>query len=379
MLRIASVADVHLGNHRRFGGPAVVSLNQRCREGLSVLRRAVQQAVMLECAAFVIMGDLFDYQRPEAPLIAAVQDVFAEGKRGGLEIYVLVGNHDQISDLPGHHALAPLQGYAHIIEKPTKVPVFERARHGQAAELLLVPFRAGNAEDWLPHAINELAETGSTYPRLLGVHLGIKDDKTAPWLKESHDSISVGRLRELARIVGAQWALAGNWHDRRAWPGRAEQGEVSVLQIGALVPTGWDNPGEKGYGTLAVWDGAIKCIEIPGPRFLKMTFAETDALLSRAGCAPNEHYLSITAKQADWVGACTRLAALRQASIVQDGEVVLDKEEATRAAHEAASAATSARTFDEALAGFVDKMPPSTLPVDRAEVLRLSKHYLKVS
>lgn len=41
-----------------------------------------------------------------------------------------------------------------------------------------------------------------------------------------------------------------------------------VMQIGALIATGWDNPGLYGYGTVAFWNGErLSWEELPGPRF----------------------------------------------------------------------------------------------------------------
>lgn len=41
-----------------------------------------------------------------------------------------------------------------------------------------------------------------------------------------------------------------------------------VMQIGALCPSGFDNPGLHGYGTVAFWDGErLSWEELPGPRF----------------------------------------------------------------------------------------------------------------
>lgn len=41
-----------------------------------------------------------------------------------------------------------------------------------------------------------------------------------------------------------------------------------IMQIGALIATGWDNPGLYGYGTVAFWNGErLSWEELPGPRF----------------------------------------------------------------------------------------------------------------
>jgi hypothetical protein len=75
----------------------------------------------------------------------------------------------------------------------------------------------------------------------------------------------------------------GDWHQRRLWMDGKRRGDAPsspvrigadaehvILQGGALCPTGFDNPGLRGYGTLAFWDQdahQLSWQEIPGPRF----------------------------------------------------------------------------------------------------------------
>jgi hypothetical protein len=43
-----------------------------------------------------------------------------------------------------------------------------------------------------------------------------------------------------------------------------------IMQIGSLCPTGWDNAGLDGYGTVALWDTDTQALTwrvLPGPRF----------------------------------------------------------------------------------------------------------------
>ncbi len=54
----AFTADIHAGNHKRFGGPVSVSLNKRCTMVLDVLDAAVDRAIALKCSSFTVLGDL---------------------------------------------------------------------------------------------------------------------------------------------------------------------------------------------------------------------------------------------------------------------------------------------------------------------------------
>jgi hypothetical protein len=266
--RVCFVADCHLGNHRRHAGPREASLNRRCREGLTVFRRAVQRAVELHAAAFVVLGDLFDDQRPLPQLVSAVQRILDPADEAGMRVHLLVGNHDLVSSALGDHALGPLTPLAFIHDRPTAVQVGPRGE----VELFLVPFGLGGApaSDWLPDVVRTIAAGGGRRPdrRVLGVHLGIRDGRTAPWLRDAPDAVDAELLSELCAEAGVGQALAGNWHFRRQWYFDAEsvpeqavrkgaRSGVGVTQLGALVPTGFDNPGLGEYGTLAVWEDGV--------------------------------------------------------------------------------------------------------------------------
>lgn len=363
MTRIAFCADCHLGNHRRFGGPVEASLNRRCREGLEVLRAAADRAVATRAFAFVVLGDLFDYQRPEPSLLAAVQHIFADlddRLQGG--VILLVGNHDQTSSTTEDNALSPLFPHATVVEHPQAVNI-------GGVELILIPFRPGHekAEDWLPTVLDQMPPAG-TKARVLGLHLGIADEQTAVWLRDSRDAIKASTLIKLGKEHGVSAVFAGNWHDRRIW----KRSEPTVFQLGALVPTGWDNPGLQGYGTLAFWDdGKIDFEELTGPRFLKL----------KAGQNPPKHahqfktYVSITAAQDEVLETQSWLDSGKVTGTVVDGEVLIDTADSKVAARSAATAARSAETLDEAVSGFVEDMPLED-GVARFDVLALSRGYL---
>lgn len=364
MTKLAFVADVHLGNHKVHGGEAVASLNVRCRLGLDVFRRAVIRAAKRRCDGFFVLGDLFDYQRPEAQLLTEVQGILGEDEHAEMKKWLLVGNHDQTSTARGDHALGPLAPFATIVDRPTAVVVRDVA-------VGLVPFVAGHVDDWIADAVRDAARVAGDldYARqILGVHLGIADDDTPGFLSRSEDAIRVEAIRGHASTHGFSKVLAGNWHNRRLWS--AEPPEV--FQLGALVPTGFDNPGLEGYGTLAIWeDGKLSFEEITGPRFIGTTPELAAEFVEKARALGHAPFLRVTAPPLD-------LAAVRAfvESLGVVADVLPDATDITVAARSAATNARAANTVDDALAGFVEVM---ILPenVDRADVLARSKRYLR--
>lgn len=374
-MKVATVADVHVGNHKRHGGPAHGSINARCKLTIETLQRACDFAEEEKCTHFVIAGDLFDVARPEPPVIAAVQRVLTNRS---FVSYVLVGNHDRQSHAWGDNALAPLSPVATIIEKPERID-------SSTGSMLLVPHQPGNPEEWLTRVCATLLEgEAPELPTLLVMHMGIKDEKTPPWLQGSTGAIDVNVLRDMLVEMRIGHALAGDWHEFRAWKGTEQPGNRPLIaQIGALCPTGWDNPGTKGYGSVMIWDvdddGAkLTREEVPGPRFVKVgTTDDREKVHRQARGSENTFFISESVL-ADEHGVRMQEAIMFKEAHdnVMGWEVVPDQAVAKAEAQHAASLARSAETFDEALNSYVSAMPMDD-SLDRQRIVERCKEYLK--
>ena len=358
-MSVSFVADVHIHNHRKFGGASVAGLNSRCTEILEALEQAAHAGKSSD--AFIVLGDLFDTTKPTPQVIARVMRVLRDGNPNTL---LLVGNHDQVSTYSGDHAMAPLG------ELPN-VTVVERSKkfiESSATPLAVVPFRPGNAREWLPE---ELAKLGDLTGYTVCIHLGIMDGKTPKFLAAAHDAIHVDQLRALQAEFNFRRVLAGNWHHKYIW--EFQEPKLTVVQTGALVPTGFDNPGLEGYGTVGTVndDETVHTEEIPGPRFVKCKSVEE----VQAAC--------------DSVGKHVRVRLVVPPNQVQEAlkvrqskfsdfpfiEVLPDEKIARQAARSAAVSARSADTLDEALSAYVSRMAmPEGL--DPQDVIQLAKNYL---
>ena len=265
-MRVGIVADVHIGLHKKFGGPVVAGLNRRAQLALATLKAAQNEAIDLDCERFVVAGDLVDYISVEPQLMRALQLALTSE----IATYVMRGNHDMVSAVDGDHALGPLAAVPNVavIETPQTFAL----DHG--AELVIVPFQPGDARVWLPEVLEKIGPQhhpgNAGKPRILVIHLGLIDDSTPEFLRGAHDAIPVKQLARLANYNGYDTVVAGNWHSYKKWQTRSG---AHLVQIGALVPTGFDNPGMRGYGTLLVYDTDSPASpperhEIPGPRFV---------------------------------------------------------------------------------------------------------------
>lgn len=356
--RLAVTSDQHIGNHHRFAGKKLdAGINPRCREHLDAFRRANAMARQLGCGMHVLAGDMFEDEKPRPPIIAATQRVI---ESSGLPHVILRGNHDMASMARGDNSIAPLAPVATVIEEPTLMQI-------GAGELWLIPFGArGQVNEWLPGVLREFEEASQHEVRLLIVHFGIAHADTPPWLKRGHNWIEHDEMAPLLRKHGIMVALAGDWHEYHEFP--------RALQIGALVPNGFSNPGLDLYGSLIVVDLESSIVQrevVPGPRFVKAASVASAAL-------PDDDstlYLEVTAAPANLVDETRKLEQLRERGVITNGEVKPDKSMIEMDARDAARSARAADSLDEATSAFVDRM---ALPaeVSRDRVLARVKGFL---
>jgi hypothetical protein len=243
MARAAIIADVHVANHNAFGGTPVGRVNERCRAVLDALARGVE--VAQDADVLVVAGDLFDGDNPFPDQVRLTGEVLAKHPRTVLA----VGNHDQHSAAAADHALAPLE----LI--PT-VQVAEQPKRVQAGALII---------DVLPYHVDVLNYTPTVGCKVVVGHHGIADEKTAPFLRHGKGVVQTKDLFAWMNLHGVNIYVAGDWHVHAHW----EKGGKHIVQVGALCPTGWNNPGHYGYGSVIVTDGETwERRTVNGPRFL---------------------------------------------------------------------------------------------------------------
>ena len=398
MVKIAAVADVHVGNRQRFArGTERAGVNLRARLIVDVLRDACTVAADQSADVLVIPGDLFDVVRPEPQLLAEVQKALSVCSENNVDVHIVVGNHEQASSEPGDHALGPLEPVAQVHERPAMRSIHSALssvweQESERVEAYLLPYSPElPGSEYVQSAIAQLelmreGEVDEGYPaardRMLFAHLGVEDSGTPVWLRGAHDSIKATDLADLMRRAGISCAIVGNWHDHRVW---SFDDGVEIVQCGALAPTGFDNPSTGSnlgtndpYGSLIIWDSSrprgARCerIVINGPRFVqgRSTRAVVDAI--EEGVINHGHTVF-----ARLVVSPDAVISVRQEfermTTCQVGseyhyEVVADADDVKRRVTSAAISARDATTTDSAIAEYVAAMPLDE-DIDRQAVL----------
>ena len=366
-VKIRFVADVHIGNHKRHGGEMTAGVNDRCRRVLDVLEHAAEGVEQL-----VVLGDLFDTSNPTPQVLAATFEALQRPGSQRRRVQLLVGNHDMVSTTYGDNALALFA----VIQGPRDGVRFDVTEDSEiyrdpAAPLFLLPFRPEPVEEWFANEVTALAARfGASRDQapILCFHAGVRDHNTPRYLWSAPDSLDVDFLFDVMRSCGSKLAVCGNWHNHRVW----KRDDMTVVQVGALVPTGWDNAGpDYGHVVDVLADGAVRIGHtLPGPRFLSLTAAEArdwsgppakaDGCYVRVQLQPGEAF------DAQEFASREGVVALE---VVQAGEDT----EAQEA--EAAEAARTGDTLEGSLRDYVQTMPLES-GVDRAAVELKVLNYL---
>lgn len=395
-MKFAVCSDVHLGNPKKFGGELQAGINGRGRLIAATLEQALSVAEANKCDAFFIAGDLADTTRWSPQWVRRAQELFLAVNP--MPVHILVGNHDQESVSFGDNALAPLRAVANVVVHETACRLLPRPITGQLsdtdayADVWALPFVPGPATDWLPKRLALVQQSAYAAPqatvanRSLLLHLGIRDDKTASFLANAPDAIDVDTLFGLMEEFDIDHVFAGNWHDARSWT----RGQRSIVQCGALCPTGWNNPGLEGYGGLYIVDvqrarygrpkAQVSRVEIGGPRFISRQVTSPADLLEVAQMVEhawpaNRVFLRLDAPPGELYAAATAFVNLGLHSKLLGWEVVPDGSGVREHARRAGQTARSADTLQEAIHGFIAEMP---LPDDllRSDVLAEVTSYL---
>lgn len=362
---IAIISDLHIHNFRVFGGVKVSGINYRCHLAIVSLHKAVGIANSAKAKCLVITGDLFDVSDPSPQIVAAV---IAELQRFNGDVHVIAGNHDLFSSAEGDHALGPMHSHRTVGGKiycwdQTVAPLWKH--DSPLVRSMFVPFRPEPVADWLPKLLKEHSRQVDT----LFAHFGIIDDETPKFLRAAPDAYPLGPLTELMKKHNVHRVVVGNWHEHQTW----RLGSREVVQVGALIPTGFNNLGYKYGRVVLLEDGAkTRVITVPGPRFTKHVYP--DISFERLSDLPL--FYRVEAEPKDLVAARGILKQAKLEGKIADFELLPSKEKAKAQARNAARATSQVAALKDAVSTFVGAMPLDQ-GVAREKVLARVQGYLK--
>lgn len=253
-MKIAVVADTHFANFSYPSGDMKDGVTQRLRHSVDVFKAALNTPGI---DGLVIAGDVFDTWRPPPYVVAYVMSAIHRPTAAGKPVHVwgMLGNHDTHTDIPYDHSLGALE----YTEYFSPVDLCRRV-----GDMWLIPFG---------YSIKDMSPPAGV--RVVVAHHGIYDDSYPAFLRDSKGALHYKEVLEWCDKHNVRYYLSGDWHQHAVF------GDGRIIQVGALCPTSYSNPGPTGYGTVVVVDMlpnevSLNISFLPGPRFI---LAEMDSML----------------------------------------------------------------------------------------------------
>lgn len=116
MKHFVAFSDLHL-HAWNYGATIVNGKNSRLEQQVKVVKSIVSYCKEREIQEVVFCGDLFHTSTITAEVSQAAYQAFKGFKENGIQLTVLVGNHDQSSRTGGIHALSWLGDHGKLIER----------------------------------------------------------------------------------------------------------------------------------------------------------------------------------------------------------------------------------------------------------------------
>jgi DNA repair exonuclease SbcCD nuclease subunit len=239
------LGDLHVWNHKAFGGPVVGGLNRRCRDILQSVYQIVEYAKLHYGVTHVVqLGDFFDGPKPSPQILNASLDMIAATK---IEWHIIAGNHD-IASYDAPSALAPMNhaGNVHTYDTAQFTSI-----NGQ--RWLIVPYSGPDAAE----ALKVLATVPDYTHTYFAVHYGLVNEKprTDCITPDQLAVLTYGNRKELRGYFGHE-------HDSRA----ALQGVA--VSCGSLLPLNFSDI-DKPLRVFTT-DGAVQIPEALTPKFIDL-------------------------------------------------------------------------------------------------------------
>lgn len=251
------LGDLHLGNHKWEGGELINGVNRRCRELLTAMRAAVDDAMALspDLSAVVQVGDFFDQSRPDPAVVHAALELMRSYPN--LDWHLMVGNHD-LRAFGAPSALAPLGHVPGIFvyDQPTQIEL-------SGLHYCLIPYISHSAKDAL-----EMSRSVAHHADVLVMHYGVVGEASRPDQISKQDS-----NRYCAGLTArSPWIISGHEHgERTAMSSQLRSGGSNCVGLGSFADLDWSASRFSCPCAVIVHirDGSLAPVAVNGPHFTK--------------------------------------------------------------------------------------------------------------
>lgn len=183
--RVLMIADPHVDEDVATSLPGTTpGRTRRLEDRVACWSWCVSVAKRKRCGLIAVLGDIFDDRHAVTiPCLHAMSCMLHEAKAAGKEVLLLAGNHDSLLRHSGVNSIAPFDGLATVVDRPSTydgmavIPWAEPVAYVQS----LRPF-AGKYDTILSHVL-----TTGAVPRVKGVSPSVLDQFKHVFLGDVHD------------------------------------------------------------------------------------------------------------------------------------------------------------------------------------------------
>lgn len=361
-------ADLHIGNHLQFAHEFMPGVNSRCAETVKAYSEFSKYAVKWDYK-LVTVGDLYDSDKPTPSIYKYVDKNTSVISRP----IMIKGNHESTSSFSEHHSLGVMPP-GDVVD--SRVRVFSLT----TVDLWAIPFQTGPAKKWLPEQLKKLKDNvNEDKTTVMAIHLGIQDDSTPKHMQNHNDSITVGQLKKLAAEYKIDKVIAGNWHEHMEWYVKLPKvnRHLHIVQLGALTPTGFNNPGLHNYGGMYFINTTGDCgwVELPNIRFVKVNGVKN--IPKALGHYSENCYVQVTVHPTHYNESIKICQDMKESGYIKDFKIVTNKKAMESRSRKVASATKSAKNLNEAIDTYVKKIAVNK-GVSKTKIKNKIKQYIKV-
>lgn len=284
---ISFTADVHA--HAYPNSPTLDDgSNKQLNDIIAALDGILEHTKRVPRSAIVVVGDLFHDRkgvRPEA--LHRVSDWLSRCRSSGVEVHILVGNHDLSFGGDGCASVQALSGLAYI--------------HGSVETAVISGVKVGflpymDSPEAVRASVERLRKDGAT---VLAAHLGIGDPKHADCVPTDYEV--PGRVN-VSDLCPQSWdqIFLGHYH-------KTQQLASNARYVGSPLQLSFKEAGErKGFYVLSTDDGVVDFIENRiSPKFVEVSFTDADLITAAVDAGD---YLRVTKVPKDSVEKVQQLA-----------------------------------------------------------------------
>ncbi len=256
-MKILVFSDLHAHPFAQYARILPDGRNSRLQDALDALAQ-IRRTARAEGIRLVLFGgDLFHVPgRVDVAALNGVHAELVEFGREGIELFLLVGNHDQAAR-GEEHALEVFKSLPHVtvLDRPGWV----RPSGAPGLAVYAIPYTSDVAQ--IRQLLGSVPDTGPADHRLLLLHAGFDGAEVGP-----HEYRMAAELKPIDIPDDFDWVLSGHYHI-----GQQVDFHGRIRHIGATTPQDWgDANQERGFLILDLAAGEIQHVTTPAPRFLRL-------------------------------------------------------------------------------------------------------------